>query len=501
VNAASGNGFSRLGPDIVPYSDTQLMTAFRSPYFLGLQLWNEDTRVVTDPEDGAFPMAGWAGGRWGRKDEQGQKSALHHGAAAWDRMLLWGLNPSLTFGLDWLPPGTPRRVFMAGGSDAHGDLNFRQEGAVTGWSAATDTAIGKPRNLLYVPSMDNGIFDPGIVEGLTATQATAGETPGTSKTPPVTGVRATSAVAPGRLPTRLAGGELAPGAPVVAAVAPKTTPPASAPPQGPAPWVSARFRWNAELDQTQVVDAFRSGHFSVTDGPALRIALDTNGNGVVDGADVPMGGTAELSRAGLTTVLVEWKSTAEFGPVTSIDLYVGSQAGNLHGAVWAPLDHGVRGPTDPSGTLVMDIPGPGGRLFRRLQDGYFLPSSGTLRITVPAAEGMRGVRRIVLSRADYPIVETECHVEESWTPAQCTGEGIHRHCTKPIKHERTVCVATSVTPAERLYVRAFARTASSIPAGGGALPLERYAYTNPIWLHPGPFDFAVAPIGGSVLSR
>jgi hypothetical protein len=67
-------------------------------------------------------------------------------------------------------------------------------------------------------------------------------------------------------------------------------------------------------------------------------------------------------------------------------------------------------------------------------------------------------------------------------------------CTKPQIIEHTVCQATSVTAPERLYVRAFARTSSTGPVAqwspptgapiGSAVALERYAYTNPIWLRP-----------------
>src|SRR6185503_14354607 len=40
--APSGKGMGRIGPDVIPYSDVQLRTAFESPSVLGLQLWNED---------------------------------------------------------------------------------------------------------------------------------------------------------------------------------------------------------------------------------------------------------------------------------------------------------------------------------------------------------------------------------------------------------------------------------------------------------------------------
>ena len=417
VSAASGSGASRLGPDMVPYSDTQLMKAFRSPYFLGLQLWNEDTRLVTKPSPGGFPMtetrfpsctASTCGTGstlhphlgWGAKEEGGQLSALHHGAATWDRMLLWGMNPSKTAGISWLPAGMPRPVYMAGGSDAHGDLNFRREGSITGWSSSTDTALGKPRNLMFV-----GAARPQLVDG---------------------------------------GG--------------------------------------ATISLPQVAEAFRTGTFAVTDGPALRIAIDRNGNNVIDASDTPMGGVADLASVPL---LVEWKSTPEFGPVTSIDLYVGSQAGTLDGAVWAPSDHGTHGPDDPSGVRFQEIPDGTGRTYKQLEDNYFLDPDGRLRIVVPAAEGMGGVRKVVLNRLDYPIVQKQCHTETTTAPPQCWVDlrGL-QHCSKPVITTHTVCSTSSVTPAERIYVRAFARTSSAAPVGTGNAAVQRFAYTNPIWVRP-----------------
>lgn len=429
VSAASGSGASRLGPDIVPYSDTQLMKAFRSPYFLGLQLWNEDTRLTTKSSASAFPMtetrfpsctASTCGTGstlkpylgWAAKDENGQLSALHHGAATWDRMLLWGMNPSKTAGISWLPAGMPRPVYMAGGSDAHGDINFRREGSITGWSESTDTALGKPRNLVFV---------------------------GANRPQPVDG--------------------------------------------------------GATISQPQVAEGFRTGTFTVTDGPALRIAIDRNGNNVIDAADTPMGGVADLASVPL---LVEWKSTPEFGPVTSIDLYVGSQAGTLDGVVWAPSDHGTHGPDDPSGVRYQEVPDATGRIYKQLEDNYLLDQTGRLRIVPSATEGMGGVRKVVLSRVDYPIVQKACHTETTTTPPSCYVDirGL-QHCTKPVMNVRTVCGATSVTPAERIYVRAFARTASAVPVGTGSVAVQRFAYTNPIWVRPVAVN-PVAPVNATL---
>jgi hypothetical protein len=406
VSAAMGNDVGSLGPDIVPYSDVQLRTAFDSPWVLGLQLWNEDGRAYS--EKGTFPMgvfdelAAWATDfdawwSWGQRGDDNQLSSLHHGAATWDRMLLWGLDPSKRPG--WVPAGAPRKVFMAGGSDAHGDLNFRRLGYMLGWQASVDTAIGKPRNLVRV-----GYERPEQVRGV------------------------------GSIPTGTVG-------------------------------------------QTQVVDALRSGQFAVTDGPALRIAIDTDGDGLIGNNDVPMGGFLPNAPSTLR-IVAEWHSTDEFGPVKSVDLYVGSFAAG-RGMVYAPLNHGTRGSHDVPGVISVSYTDTAGHSQTLLQDGYQLDPRGNLRIIVPAALGMGGHAVVSLARTDYPTYSVNC---TTWTE---TIEGYydddnHFHPPHVIHHHS--CALDHQYQAERVYVRAFARTSSTIPV---KLPadsaIERYAYTNPVW--------------------
>ena len=140
---------------------------------------------------------------------------------------------------------------------------------------------------------------------------------------------------------------------------------------------------------------------------------------------------------------------------------------------------------------------PDGRVFTRLHDGYMLDPTGTLRITVPAAQGMGGVRKVSLNCAKFPIVGGECHTETEVIPPVCQqlpgvpggptppGGGPVTQCTKPVIIERTVCQGTSVTPGERYYVRAFARTSGTpAPVTTGTATVERFAYTNPIWIRP-----------------
>jgi hypothetical protein len=332
------------GPDVVPYSDAALTRAWSSPAILGLQFWNENDRyrsqptaldptvvaekktvsqgIVTSvsytyrwPFPGYFPE----GSAW-RWQQAGQLyrgllystfQKLHHGAAAWDRFLRKGLDPQQTAALSWLPKGEPRKWYMAGGSDSHGDWNYRRYGRPDPSSRwhdfpVGDTAIGNPRNLV---SMKGG---PSPQVG--SSVATADDK--------------------------------APGGPKAYA-------------------------------NRNVIDALRAGRFSVTDGPALRIAIDKNRNGKIDDSDFQMGSMVQFFPGEHIPVLVEWFSTREFGPIDQIDLYVGNSketyAAKGHGSRLLPFyinqaanvteDYGGYA-HDPSGALQIKLADPVGRFSR-----------------------------------------------------------------------------------------------------------------------------------------
>jgi hypothetical protein len=449
MDAPSGSGLGRLGPDVLPYTDAQLRAAFESPWVLGLQLWNEDGRLTSggigsnsvhgfplqpyEEAVGGGNLFWWA--RWFGAAPASAYQQLHDGLFTWDKMLTWGIQPSQTAGLvddEGLPlgPDRPRRVFMAGGSDAHGDWNYRREGRLDGLSAVTDTAIGKPRNLVYVGSTR----DETVTDG-------------------------------------------------------------SGTPYG-------------AVGQRQVTSALADGNFAVTDGPALRIALDRNGNGVIDDTDLPMGGIAnEPSRGTWLPFIVEWKSTPEFGPVGRIDVYVGVTNDTINQAlVYASEGHGIHSETTAPGTPRPDpwVDRDGGSHWE-LKDGYMLDPTGRLRITVTAAEGMAGRRRVSLRANDF-VVGRRRFVDNpdpvcTWNNQVCAkpghqnDEGCELTCTEPPPDEYRF---DSVSAPDRVFVRAFART---MPPGGAAdcsttnwiaartgQCIERLAFTNPIWV-----DNRVAP--------
>ncbi len=450
------------GPDAAPYTDTMLAHAFESPAVLGLEFWNEDTRLCTSIGQGDareigfgepgllqfenFARPGYVSGQfelapWYEKSNQSFQYTtgavewtLHHGAASWDKLLREGIDPVRTGTLTWLPSGDPRRVFMGGGSDAHGDFNYRREGYMRGTTKITDTAIAKVRNLVYAgapaaPNPTHAVFDPSAttttVKATTSTTGTASGTTTSTTTSTSTSSKtvdpSTSTVDPGSL-------VLNPGAPEI-----------------PVPHT-----------QEQIVDAFADGNFSVTDGPAIRLVVDKNRNGIVDAGDTPMGGIVELNGEETLPVLVEWLSTPEFGAVNEIQLYVGVQNGkdaNRSARTYAVAGHGPRAWGVASSEVVSSYSS-NGRTYSQMKDGYWADPTGMLRVYPTAA--LSGSRRI-----DLPIAAFQ---------------------------------AADGRAPDRLYVRAFAATQQQDPAAcatsdvarrSGAC-IRRYAFTNPVWAIPAP---------------
>jgi hypothetical protein len=491
------------GPDGTPWSDFLLEKAFRSSSFLGLQFWNEDTRLIefvanweekftTQPRDRPRPPGGWCfegiapegevvriSPRFGQirddpkpkdprkggsarqvgyerldfvmpieifsstvgepaqvpfntpragfdsglfwlsahaprtgvwqsfaldlegKDpdptppdpgeiapdravfEDSIETILHHGAFTWDRMNHWGLDARQTQQIEWLTEVEPRRVFMAGGSDAHGDLNYRQAGYFLGATALTDTAIGKPRNLVEM-----------------------------------------SAAA-------------------------------------------------SKHSQTQVVDALADGRFAITDGPALRIAIDMNGNGIIDDGDAPMGSVVEQRDTSVVPLLVQWLSTAEFGGPERIDLYVGARSSegdlgateHMTGRTYAPFEPGVRSSRIERGLDgVIEAPP-----YDRMLDNYWKDPTdptvgGFLRIHVGANPGipppLSGTRAVELDLAEFPA------------------EG-------NVVADRHFVRAVAVTKVPDLACF-FPGDAQDLAQRSGRC-IQRYAFTNPIWIQDSTF--------------
>jgi hypothetical protein len=479
------------GPDGVPWSEHLLRKAWASPAILGLEFWNEDTRLrdkielgdevgygryegkigsysdVPVPVDffregfntGVFELYPhhYLNGVWDEVS-MGVEKTLAHGAYSWDRINLWGLDVNQTNRLAWLACGEPRRFFVAGGSDAHGDFNYRREGYFTGTTGLTDTAIGKPRNLVYAGAPER-TFDPPC--RLAPVNRSSSDNSGTSllnRSPNNTSVLATSSDS-----SRLSafGQSTAPNNNILA---PINSEPKSSSGTG------------SRYPQEQIVATLAEGHFSVTDGPALRIVVDRNRNGIIDGNDIPMGGIVDLygdKNLENLPLLVEWRSTPEFGPVSDIHIYLGVHATDISTSrLYAPQDHGPsitypylsvdaieflekKGIEFPTPIHVVSSHTSNGLTYALMSDNYWRDPTGALTIPLPVA-AYEGVQAVELNLGAYQVAEGR--------------EG------------------------ERFFVRAFAQTQMrkagdcvnrGTEAQRNALRsgqcIRRYALTNPIW--------------------
>ncbi len=433
------DGKGGKGPDGPPWSDFMIRKAWRSRGVLGLQFWNEPTRLTTkmdkaDAKEDGYDFGGsfvdkLAGLAESRRDgfdagrfqlfpyfdmlnrafeswSDGLEGRLHHGAYTWDTWLREGLNTRETKQLSWLPDGEPRRFFIAGGSDAHGDLNYRRDGYFLGTEKVTDVAIAKVRNLVFAgaPTLPR---DENIPSGLTGKPA-------------------------------------------------------------------------ERHSHDQVVSALASGNFVTTDGPALRIVVDRNRNGEIDDSDTPMGGIVELHGEPTLPLIVEWQSTEEFGPVEKVSLYLGVRNDEAGAAgesrVYAPALHGPRSRTldnySVSNSYKHD-----GRTYALMQDDYWRDPTGLLTIPIPTPS-IRGKYAVAL-----PLAAFEAAFSPSAIPDHRSKPGDRffvRAFARTTMQDRDGCQLGTTSDSD----------AAQLPTRKGAC-IRRYALTNPIWAIT-----KAAPIGG-----
>ncbi len=77
-----------------------------------------------------------------------------------------------------------------------------------------------------------------------------------------------------------------------------------------------------------VLHALHDGHTVMSNGPLLIAGFDTNANGSIDDAgDIGVGGEMSSPLKSLPPLQLQWVSSEEFGPVQSIQLIVGTGAG------------------------------------------------------------------------------------------------------------------------------------------------------------------------------
>lgn len=373
------------GPDIIPYSDFELIQAWRSNAILGLQFWNENAHNVSETSDSDDVMEGsptiskgvvstyrfdykWpyrakpgSDHRWHWHDTnlwKGPAGRVYQGEVTWDRYLRMGLDPSQTAQIAWLPKGEPRKWFMAGGSDSHGDFDFRRHGRpacfnhLQRWceKKISDTAIGNPRNLVSLAARST----PGV-----AGMAGNSGNDGAGNTDAGNGANAST----GNAGAGLDSGD----------------------------HITPRRYTNRE-----VIDAVRSGNFSVTDGPAARIVIDKNRNGIIENTDYPMGSVVDFYPGEYIPLLIEWMSSPEFGPIEQIDVYIGNAK-----VTFAPEDHGP--------IIVADYEGGNPHLGPYTKD----PSNSlqvkfaSNLVTLDKKVQYHGIARIFVAPAQFQINQTD----------------------------------------------------------------------------------------------
>lgn len=120
------------------WGDEDFAAALGYDGFRGLEAFN--TRSVRYSSDENDP---WADFDAGVSPDDPYPNELLAGIAQWDALLTSSLSPI-------------RKIFLAGGSDAHGDLNYSTYFGLFD-SYATDNAIGKVQTVVFVP----GAYGPG----------------------------------------------------------------------------------------------------------------------------------------------------------------------------------------------------------------------------------------------------------------------------------------------------------------------------------------------------
>ena len=121
------------GVNGAPWGAADIGAALARENFLGLQIFNmRETRYSSDQ------MNPWPSFDAGTPPAHPYPGELLEGIDLWDEILRANLTPPL------------RKVFIAGGSDAHGDFNFASFFALDNY--ATDNALGKVQTVIFAPA-------------------------------------------------------------------------------------------------------------------------------------------------------------------------------------------------------------------------------------------------------------------------------------------------------------------------------------------------------------
>ncbi|MFH2053230.1 MAG: hypothetical protein ABIK96_12245 [bacterium] len=128
------------------YGNQDYQAALARTGFVGMEVFN--TRATVTSLNQNNPWADFAAGN---PADNPYPAPLLEGVARWDSLLDVDL---ARLALD--PAGLPRKVFISGGSDAHGDFNYSSHMSVDDY--ALDNAMGKVQTVVRVP-------DPGYGPG------------------------------------------------------------------------------------------------------------------------------------------------------------------------------------------------------------------------------------------------------------------------------------------------------------------------------------------------
>jgi len=168
---ANSNSHNSIIGDIVPVTPRQLNNFFNSPKVLGTEVWNEDNMhttnggsniVYTDDNDNVIQVNPFKWNstlkiwEWRGFDQRTNRD--NDILAHWLGLLMKGLQQRV----DWAAnsPDYYRKMFIAGGSDSHGDVNYKSYGTlydalgsgVFGWNSIQDSGFAEPRNLVLARS-------------------------------------------------------------------------------------------------------------------------------------------------------------------------------------------------------------------------------------------------------------------------------------------------------------------------------------------------------------
>jgi FlgD Ig-like domain len=142
-----------LGANGSAWGLLNILQALTYEAFRGLQIFNTRATVESTDEDNP-----WADFDAGVAADGPYPQELLEGVALWDQVVS-----------GMIATNNPRRVFVAGGSDAHGDFNYASHLSLNDY--ADDNAIGKVQTVAYVPGDWSATNLPPMAEILAAYRA------------------------------------------------------------------------------------------------------------------------------------------------------------------------------------------------------------------------------------------------------------------------------------------------------------------------------------------